>query len=298
MVQIKKIVLFLIFFLLAGIVFSEVKNNMAGSPKNINSDSLICSADFSKNYANELINSNIITSDSINPLIINIDSIIDEGNSNSSKIIPPNRLSSAIISLNQELKKKVISALVLEENKKEQVKTIYQNQKDIYLNCKNRYEIKFLKKKISSITSELTVWSTKIDSLEKRGYDVLLMKQLLVDANNQIINPLNSALLLEDMSLIDKYCINEGCSEINFHLSAKMEYFKFSAIVQKIDSIVQKVGLDSNLSYVKQNLDLTDTAIKEVGTNAYTIESRKAVWNNLTESAVMLREIIKKLKAD
>jgi len=298
MVQIKKIVLVLIFFLLAGIVFSEVNNGVAVSSNNVDSGNLICSANFSKNYANELVNSSIINSDSINPLILNIDSIIDVNKSTSSKFVAPNRLILAINNLNQELKRKVTSALVLEENKQEQVKTIYQTQKDVYLSCKNESRIQFLKKKVSFINSDLNNWGAKVNSLEKRGYDVASMKQVLVDANTQIIKPLNDALILGDTSVIDKYCINEGCLEVNFHLSAKMEYYKLSAIVQKIESIVQRTGLDSNLSYVKQNLGLVDVAINEVGVSAYTIETRQAVWNNLNTVAVTLKEIIKKLKAD
>jgi hypothetical protein len=155
--------------------------------------------------------------------------------------------------------------------------------------------------RVTAFNAILDEYQAKTNKMSEAGVDVDLMNQVLVGATKDIVNELQNALddaqdAQQMHDAVKGYCLYDGCKEgDNFHLQAKFELAKLKTLAIMIEDREDSYKVSGNLSELKSSLTAAESALDEVGTSAYTDDSKREVWDNLNSAASAAKEIKKVL---
>ena len=310
----KKILILLVVFLIAGIVFAETE--ASASPfLQARYKKLNCEVEFAKTIANNLkaidSNSSAIFDEKVNSVTISMNDFnqrinkIDqkEFNSKMAGVLEKVRSISQISvrTLNDVNRLGTQSKLRIAESK-----TQRENARQEFIACMKNAQLDFLRSKIDEYKRVLSAWENRIREMQDKKINAREMNQIMEQARERVMIPLEQALMSNDANAIGESvrttCLHDGCESGDFHFAAKMEAAKLQALIEKIEPTYYQLFPQNSaqqaslIEEAKVALANVKSKIAELDGKKYDKEERDELWRNLKNCALKLKEAVKLMK--
>ena len=155
----------------------------------------------------------------------------------------------------------------------------------------------FADEKLLGYNTDLADMQAKIANLSAKGVDTSALSSLVSDAQSTIVSPFQSAInsatnASQLRDAIEQYCLYDGCkSGTNFHLAAKWDIAKTSAVESYLQSKPNAGNFTSQFSQVTSDVSQSQSALSSVGTSAYGPGQSDSVFNPLKDASDVLKQI-------
>jgi hypothetical protein len=177
-----------------------------------------------------------------------------------------------------------------------QVRAAYQEAMAQYVDCRKSANMGFARARVNAYNTILDHDMDTIAKLAAKGLDTTAMTQLVSDAREKVVAPIQAAIDSGDYNaakdVVKGYCLYNGCSTLNFHFAAKMGIAKLDAVIAKANDSNLSDAQKSLLSQATTSLEAARTALAAVGDGAYTDDNKKGVWDNLKAASSSLAQLL------
>lgn len=173
----------------------------------------------------------------------------------------------------------------------------YKKAQSAYSDCIKSNDVKVAENRVDYYNNVLAKRQKQIDNLANRSVDTAQLSSIISQAQTTIVAPLQNAVNSGDtsqaQSALKQYCLWNGCRNgTNFHLDARFEQARLSALLAKIMPIGNAAGLQSDVSAVQSQLDAAKSAIDSLGAADETKDTSAQIWNPLKQAAQDFRKLI------
>ncbi len=304
----RKVFLLLAIALVFSIVFAE---SAVGEAKY---ERLVCESNFAKANVDNVVEvvpsaSIILTPmvDSIDEDLISIADYVSEM-SDSNKMAQDGlnimimEVSQSIRSLNQETQTQVRDGLrAMDNNLRREtmplLKTDFDELKTEFVECKIEALKKLSLAKVEGLNQIIAAWEERMALFQSKGLDITAMEAIVVEAEAQVIDPLNTAIEAEDTNASRNYCLFNGCDIVNFHFAAKMEAAKLEAIISKIDSNTTDANILAITAQAQIKVDEAQEEIEQLGNNKFP-NGENSIWQKLNSAANDIGQVLKPIDSN
>ena len=173
------------------------------------------------------------------------------------------------------------------------LKNDYQNLQQQYRACHLDTVKQFDDAKVQAYDAELDQYQVRADQLKAKGIDTSSLDQIITDARNSYVTPLQQAEAnATDGQNLSKavraYCLFNGCKDgQNDHLAAKFEIQRLTLLNGYFQGLWNLTG--DQVSAVQSELDAASSELNAVGTAVYQGTQASQVWSSIKAAAQALR---------
>jgi hypothetical protein len=168
----------------------------------------------------------------------------------------------------------------------------YNQLKSIYDLCEETNYISIANERLNSYQIQISNFQNKTNALSAKGFDVTSLNQLLQDAQNQIIMPLQNAIANASSAqqvrdALKSYCLFDGCVNVsNFHLDAKFDITRLSIVLADLQNNSAALNLDNTLVLqAQQYLSDAQSTLNSVGTTNYQNGQGQQIFNDIQKAS-------------
>jgi hypothetical protein len=201
-----------------------------------------------------------------------------------------------IIALN-EASKTGAKSLLGPKNKEKRLalKQIHANARTAFVDCIKAADTAFAQARLMQYTKIISEYETKAKTLQDKNIDISEITTIISKAKEQILTPLSDAITSNDANKLKtamENCLFNGCKGKNFHLEAKFETAKLSAILEKIKDKAYADTYAVQWQNAQNNLNGARIALETIGTAKYVEDEKKSIWDNIRLCAKTIKDII------
>ncbi len=177
----------------------------------------------------------------------------------------------------------------------DQMKSDREKLKATFDACHNDAVKKYASVKVTAYNAILDNYNRKVTELGSKGIDTSGLTTILKDAKSQIVDPLQAALekasTAKDVhSALQKYCLFDSCKDgMNFHLAAKFELEKLSAILKFLKA--KPNAPSDKVTAAQKALDTAKATLAKIGTARYAPGQAQQVWSQIEAAAKAIKEL-------
>ena len=165
-----------------------------------------------------------------------------------------------------------------------------------FVDCRKEALVLYADARVASYERIIARLTTKVDELEEKGVDVTEGRQILSDAQTEIVTPLKTAVEAAEtpeavLDALKGYCLYNGCLVgKNFHLSAKLNL----ARLRTIASFLEDAGADAtDLADARTDIAESQAVLDGVGDSIYGAGDSLDILDAAEDAASKLRQINK-----
>jgi len=185
----------------------------------------------------------------------------------------------------------------IDRETKQAIRDQFKTDKKTMATCISNTTKDFAQGKIKHMRDDLKEWNKKIDNLSARGVDVSELKQIIGGAQGTVVEPLDSEVETDAQGATKKFCLGNGCKDgTNFHFFAKMHIARLNALLEYLENSDKNLD-ETLLAQVKSDISLASSALSDVGTSAYTDQTKAAVWGNIKKASEDMRALVKSARS-
>ncbi|MBD3210291.1 hypothetical protein GF318_02820 [Candidatus Micrarchaeota archaeon] len=179
----------------------------------------------------------------------------------------------------------------------------YRDIRDDFRQCHFESIKRFGEAKVEAYRNALERAGNMSDNLESKGVDTEGLEEIIDDAEETTVDPLDSAIgdardAEEVRNAIGQYCLFNGCRNgENFHFAAHISHEKLDSILDVLEEDAVEAGLGGEVSDVSDQLEEAFETLSDVGTSQYEGGQHDDAWDNLRDAAQGLKDILYEMRS-
>lgn len=180
----------------------------------------------------------------------------------------------------------------------------YTELKETFDECNYQSIKNFAEAKLEAYDEVLATAQERADNLTEKGVETDGLEQIIEDAEDEIVDPLQSAVddaedAQEIRDALRSYCMFNGCFDgTNFHFAAKTNIERLYSILEVVEDDAIEAGLEDEVEAIEDYLADAEDYLQDAGTSQYTTEQAEGVWDNIKDAAETLKEIVSELRSE
>jgi len=187
---------------------------------------------------------------------------------------------------------------------RKELSDIYKEMKQAYDSCHFGSLKHAAEAKIENYREKLQNKSNKIKNLSAKGIDTAELEDIVDEAEDEIVGPLEDAVdnaenASEVKDALGKYCLHNGCRDgKNFHLGVRFETAKLGAILDKVRADAEAKGLDEDVSVIDSILDSAQELLDAAGDSQLSASDEESLNGYIDDAAAKLKALLSALRSD
>ncbi len=186
---------------------------------------------------------------------------------------------------------------------KAQLRDAYSDLHEDFETCNFDSMERFAQAKIDAYEKVLERAGQRSEDLSEKGVDTGDLDDLIADAEDEILNPLQDAVgdakTAEELrEALGSYCLFNGCKDgMNFHFAANWQIEKLDSILDLIEEDAEEAGLSDDWDDANDYLETASSNLDEIGYDQYEGTEHDDVWDNIRSASGALKDIISELRS-
>ncbi len=168
-----------------------------------------------------------------------------------------------------------------------------------YSQCEQKTYMNITQERVNEYQVQIANFQDKANKLATKGFNTTSLNQLLQDAQNQIVVPLQNAVgnatTAQDVqTAVRSYCLFNGCTNgTNFHLDAKFDIARLSIVLADLQKNAAAFNLSSDsLAQAQQYLTDAQTILNNVGTSVYQEKQAQQIFSGIQKAAKIIIQLM------
>lgn len=178
----------------------------------------------------------------------------------------------------------------------------YMQKRATYITCTTNATQAFAEAKLALYKKKIAGAQEKANTLQAKGVGIAAVNKVIVDANTQIVAPMESELgnastLDRKKGVLDKYCLYNGCEYgTNFHFAAKLAIETTQGILNLMKTNANAAQAEESFKQAQIHINAAREALAIIGTKAYSESDKDAVWSHIRAAEKDLKDARKVMK--
>ncbi|MFZ1971031.1 MAG: hypothetical protein WAU65_02530 [Candidatus Nanoarchaeia archaeon] len=184
-------------------------------------------------------------------------------------------------------------------NRSAALASFYNQLQQVYLQCEQQVYYTIGQQRLQQYQTQMAKFQNETNNLQNRGFDVTSLTQLLDNAQTEIIQPLQSALLSANnsqsvMTAVQTYCLYDGCvNGANFHMDANFDVARLNIILNYLQANKSSLNLDNaTLSQAQQDLSNAQSTLNSVGASIYKNGQSQLIFGDIQDASKIIVQLV------
>ena len=178
----------------------------------------------------------------------------------------------------------------------------YKDAQDAYDQCRFGVLKTMAQQRIDNYNKQIAKYQNVSDNWAARGFDTAQLDSLLQDAQTQLVQPMQAAIVAATdhdslAQALNSYCLYDGCTNgTNFHLEAKFDVTKLGIVYNDLQNNSAAFNLaSSDLATAGQDIADAKATLAQVGTAAYTTGQSQTIYTNVKNASNIIARMLRQV---